>query len=311
MLDVRRLKVLREVARQGSFSGAAQELSFTQSAISQHIAALEREAGASLVERGPRGVRLTDAGRALVAHADAIVSRLDDAEEELAAIAGLRGGRLRLASFPSAGAALVPDAIARFNLRYPDVDLSLAEAEPEVSLPGLGSGEYDLAVVYDYRTPFGEEPAEGLERVHLLDDVMHAAVPHDHPLAGRARVRPEDLAAESWINGVRLCGEFVVNFCLAAGFQPRVALESNDYATMQGLVAAGVGVMLIPDLVLATGVNPGVAVIPFVGEPPVRRIWAAMSADRYRAPATDAMVEVLAEVCAGFPARLRSVSVAS
>lgn len=311
MLDVRRLRILREVARQGSFSGAAQALSFTQSAVSQHVAALEREAGASLVERGPRGVRLTDAGRALVTHADAIVARLDDAEQELAAIAGLRGGRLRLVSFPSAGAALVPGAIALFKDRYPEVDLSLAEAEPDESLPGLGSGECDLAVVYDYKTPFGEEPPEGLERVHLLDDVLHAAVPGDHPLAGRARIRPEDLAEDAWINGVRLCGEFVVNFCLTAGFQPQVALESNDYATMQGLVAAGVGVTLIPDLVLATGVNPGVSVIPFAGEPPVRRIWAAMSADGYRAPATEAMVEVLAEVCAGFPARLRSVAAAS
>lgn len=311
MLDVRRLKVLREVARQGSFSGAAQVLSFTQSAVSQHVAALEREAGASLVERGPRGVRLTDAGRALVAHADAIVARLDDAEQELAAIAGLRGGRLRLVSFPSAGAALVPDAIAVFNDRYPEVSLSLAEAEPHESLPGLAGGESDLAVVYDYRTPFGEEPPAGLERVHLLDDVMHAALPRDHPHAGRPRIRLEDLAEDSWVNGVRLCGEFVINLCLSAGFQPRVALESNDYATMQGLVAAGVGVMLIPDLVLATGVNPGVAVIPFAGEPPVRRIWAAMSAEGYRAPATGAMVEVLSEVCAGFPARLRSVAAAS
>jgi molybdate transport repressor ModE-like protein len=311
MLDVRRLKVLREVARQGSFSGAAQVLSFTQSAVSQHVAALEREAGASLVERGARGVRLTDAGRALVAHADAIVARLDDAEQELAAIAGLRGGRLRLVSFPSAGAALVPDAIALFNERYPEVDLSLAEAEPHDSLPGLARGDADLAVIYDYRMQFGEEPPDGVERVHLLDDVMHAALPRDHPLAGRARVRPEDLSEESWINGVRLCGEFVVNFCLSAGFQPQVALESNDYATMQGLVAAGVGVMLIPDLVLATGVNPGVAVVPFAGEPPVRRIWAAMSADGYRAPATDAMVGVLSEVCAGFPERLRSAAAAS
>jgi molybdate transport repressor ModE-like protein len=311
MLDVRRLRVLREVARQGSFSGAAEALSFTQSAISQHVAALEREAGASLVERGPRGVRLTDAGTALVAHADAIVARLDDAEEELAAIAGLRGGRLRLACFPSAGAALVPDAIAGFSDRYPEVDLRLAEAEPDESLPGLGTGEHDLAVTYDYKTPFGDEPPKGIERTHLLDDVLHAAVPRDHSLAGRARLRAEDLADESWINGVRLCGEFVLGFCLAAGFQPRVALESNDYATMQGLVAAGVGVTLIPDLVLATGVNPGVAVIPFAGEPPVRRIWAATAAEGYRAPATEAMIEVLSEVCDGFPARLRAVAAAS
>jgi molybdate transport repressor ModE-like protein len=306
MLDVRRLRVLREVARQGSFSGAAEALTFTQSAISQHVAALEREAGASLVERGARGVRLTDAGRALVDHADAIVARLDDAEQELAAIAGLRGGRLRLMSFPSAGAALVPDAIAAFSRRYPDVELSLSEAEPHESLPALKRGDCDLALVFDYRT-LPEEDDE-VERVHLLDDVQHAALPRDHRLAGRARVKLADLAEDSWINGVRLCGEFVVQECVAAGFDPQVTLESNDYATMQGLVAAGVGVTIIPDLVLATGINPGIAVIPFASDPPIRRIWAAVSANGYRSPATDAMIEVLEEVCAGFPGRLEAAA---
>src|SRR5947208_2538722 len=130
MLDVRRMKVLREVAHQGSFSAAAEALSFTQSAVSQHIAALERETGARLVERGPRGVRLTDAGQALVCHTDAILARIDDAEEELAAIAGLREGRLRLASFQSAGATLVPRAVASFRERHPGVELGMIEAEP-------------------------------------------------------------------------------------------------------------------------------------------------------------------------------------
>src|SRR3954470_22723269 len=131
MLDVRRLKVLREVAARGSFSAAAEALSFTQSAVSQQVAALERECGAKLLDRGPRGVRLTDAGRALVEHADVILARIEDAEQELAAIAGLRGGRLRLASFQSAGATLVPRAVAVFHERHPDVDLGLIEAEPD------------------------------------------------------------------------------------------------------------------------------------------------------------------------------------
>ena len=125
MLDVRRMKVLREVATQGSFSAAAEALNFTQSAISQHVAALERETGARLVERGARGVRLTDAGRALVAHTEAILCRIDAAEEELAAIAGLRGGRLRLACFQSAGATLVPQAVAVFHSRHPQVELGM------------------------------------------------------------------------------------------------------------------------------------------------------------------------------------------
>src|SRR5437588_290987 len=131
MLDVRRMRVLREVAARGSFSAAAEALNFTQSAVSQQVAALERESRTKLVERDPRGIRLTEAGEALVAHADAIIARLDDAEQELAAIAGLRGGRLRLASFQSAGATLVPRALGEFHSRYPNVELSVATAENE------------------------------------------------------------------------------------------------------------------------------------------------------------------------------------
>src|SRR5919199_2875059 len=129
MLDVRRMRVLREVAAQRSFSAAAEKLGYTQSAVSQQIAALEREAGSTLIERNPRGLRLTDAGEALVRHADKILARLAEAEAELEAIAGLRGGRLRLASFPTAGATLVPHAIAAFANRHPAVQLSLAEGE--------------------------------------------------------------------------------------------------------------------------------------------------------------------------------------
>src|SRR5688572_17894677 len=128
MLDVRRMRVLREVAARGSFSGAAEALSFTQSAISQQIAALEREAGTKLVERGPRGIRLTDAGQILVKHTDVVLARLASAEEELAALAGLRGGRLRMSTFQSAGATLVPRAVAEFHSRYPDVELGLIAA---------------------------------------------------------------------------------------------------------------------------------------------------------------------------------------
>src|SRR6478609_11272805 len=130
MLDVRRMRVLREVASRGSFSAAADALDYTQSAISQQVAALEREAGTKLVERGARGIHLTEAGRALVAHADVILARLADAEAELEAIAGLRGGRVRITSFPSAGATLMPIAIARFRERHPGVELSMQLAEP-------------------------------------------------------------------------------------------------------------------------------------------------------------------------------------
>src|ERR687885_2294028 len=134
MLDVRRLRVLREVAQRGSFSAAAEALSFTQSAVSQQVAALERECATKLLERGPRGVRLTDAGRALVEHADAILARIEHAEEDLAAIAGLRGGRLRIATFQSAGATLVPRAVGEFHRRHPQVDVTVKQEEHTAEL---------------------------------------------------------------------------------------------------------------------------------------------------------------------------------
>src|SRR5918911_48290 len=162
MLDVRRMRVLREVARRGSFSAAAESLAYTQSAVSQQIAALEREAGTRLVERSARGVRLTDAGRALVEHTDVILARLADAEAELEAIAGLRGGRLRLASFPSAGATIMPEAIARFRERHPGVELTLEPAEPEPSMAKLRAGESDL--ILDLTVGFRTPNDDGVER---------------------------------------------------------------------------------------------------------------------------------------------------
>src|SRR4051812_39142944 len=151
MLDVRRMRVLREVAVRGSFSAAAEALSFTQSAVSQQIAALEREVGTVLVQRNARGVRLTEAGEALVRHTDAVLARLAEAEAELEAIAGLRGGRLRLAAFESAAASLMPLAIAGFRAAHPGIELSLILAEPDTSAPMLKSGELDLALGFDSR----------------------------------------------------------------------------------------------------------------------------------------------------------------
>src|SRR5512144_297070 len=182
MLDVRRMRVLREVAVRGSFSAAADALSFTQSAVSQQIAALERESGAVLVERSARGVRLTDAGRALVRHTDAILARLTEAEAELEAIAGLRGGRVRMAAFESAAATLMPPAIAAFRARHPAVELSMTLAEPDASLPQLRAGELDIALTIDSGGVVEAFSHEGLELVHLLDDPLYLVLPVDHPL---------------------------------------------------------------------------------------------------------------------------------
>src|SRR5271170_7364284 len=183
MLNVARLKVLDEVARRGSFSAAADALDYTQSAISQQIAALESEAGMALLERHPRGVSLTAAGQTLVGHAEGILARLDAAEASLAAIAGLRGGRLRVASFPTAGATLLPLAIATFSASYPDIELTLAEGEPEAIVARLRAGELDLALLYEFADESLLE--EDMKRVELLEDPLHLALPREHPLTGR------------------------------------------------------------------------------------------------------------------------------
>lgn len=299
MLNVGRLKVLREVAYRGSFSAAAEALSYTQSAVSQQIATLEAETGMVLLERHPRGVTLTAAGQALVAHAEGILAGLDAAENALAAIQGLRGGRLRMASFATAGATLMPQAIAAFRAAYPDVELTLAEGEPEQIVPRLRAGELDLALLFEFEEQ-GALP-EQLTRVALFEDPMHLALPAEHRLARRRRLRLEDLREETWVQTTRAsaCARHVVRCCNAAGFQPQVALESDDYQTVQGLVAAGLGVALIPQLALSA-VREGIAIRELSPAPPVREVIAAVPAGARLVPAAPAMLGILQEASGAF-----------
>src|SRR5471030_2214995 len=171
MLHLNRLHVFVEVAKSGSFSAAAEALSYTQSAVSQQIAALEAETGVTLIERLPRGVRLTTAGEALLTHAEGILGRLSAAEAEMEAIAGLRGGQLRMASFPTAGATLMPLAIAMFRAQHPEVELTLAEGEPEEIAPRLYAGEFDLALLFEFPAT-SDSLTEDLVRQPLFEDPM-------------------------------------------------------------------------------------------------------------------------------------------
>jgi DNA-binding transcriptional LysR family regulator len=311
MLDVRRMRVLREVAAQGSFSAAADALAYTQSAVSQQIAALEREAGTRLVERNARGVRLTDAGRALVEHADAILARLSDAEAELEAIAGLRGGRLRLSAFPSACATLMPQAVARFRERHPGVELSLCPADPGDALRLLRGGECDIALSIEPTFTTRREP--GLDTVALLDDPMYIMLPAGHPMADRPRLKLTDLADESWMIGTSgTCPDAIIflNACQAVGFAPNIAFNMDDYTAIQGFVAAGMGVSFVPDLALVA-VRDDVVVRSLGARPPIRRIVAATLTDSFRSPAKQAMLDVLAEVATEFRARRTELALAS
>ena len=296
MLDVKRLRILREVAQRGSFSAAADSLYLSQSAVSQQIATLEREVAMTLLDRTRQGPRLTDAGRVLVSHADAAIARLDEAERELAAIAGLEGGELRLASFPSASATVLTEAISIFHARHPAVRLRVIDAEPEESLPRLRGGELDLALSFDYPTvPQPEE--RDLERTHLLTESMQVALPRDHELASRTVVPMTELAELEWLCGSRpsTCGTVVISACRDAGFEPRIGFETDDYHVMQGFIAAGLGVTLLPDLALQT-LRKDLVVRPTDPPAPTRRIWAATRAEGARSPATEEMIAILTEV---------------
>ncbi|MGH2982113.1 MAG: LysR family transcriptional regulator [Solirubrobacterales bacterium] len=293
MLDVRRLRILREVAERGSFSAAADEMHLTQSAVSQQISALEKETGTKLLDRNHGNVRLTDPGATLVTHAEAVMARLDEAERELADIADLRGGRLRMVSFPTAGATIVAKAVPAFSRKYPEVELELGEAEPEESIPRLRAGDYDLALAYDFDTvPFGDD--RDTERHFLLEERMQVALPADHPLAGERSVRLDQLAEETWACGVRpsSCRENVIQWSRSAGFEPRISFASDDYQVIQSLVAAGIGVALVPELLL-TGRQPGISVLDVTPDAPVRRIWAITLGSDLRTPASEAMLEIL------------------
>jgi DNA-binding transcriptional LysR family regulator len=298
MLDPRRLRVLREVAARGSFSAAAEALAFTQSAVSQQVAALERETATRLVERGVRPVRLTDAGRALLAHAEAVLARLDQAEQELGELAGLRRGRLRIASFPTAIATLVPHAVARFNQHHPNVELTVVDDHLQGLLPRLARWELDLALIYDHEAL--PEPSVRLERTHLLDDPFDLIVPRRHRLARRASVALKDLADETWIGGTPdgAYARIVLHCCRAAGFEPRVVFGSDDYNAVQAFVAVGLGVAILPRLALAFP-RPGLRRLALEA-PPVRHVAAARLAASHRSAATTSMLSVLRETAQAF-----------
>ena len=304
MLDVKRLRILREVAAQGSFSAAADELYLSQSAVSQQIATLEKEVGMTLLDRTREGPKLTDGGRVLVSHAEAAMARLEEAERELAAIAGLEGGELRLASFPSASATILTEAVSIFHRRHPKVRLGVVDAEPEEALPRLRGGEIDLALTFDYHS-IPEPEERDLDRVLVLAEPMYLAIRADDELAAHETVDLRDLAERKWLCGSRpsTCGEAIFIACRNAGFEPVVSFESDDYNVMQGFISAGLGVTLLPDLALPT-LRSDLVVRRVAPAAPERRVWAATRAEGARSPATDEMVQILSEVGSSFAGRL-------
>ena len=307
MLDVTRLRVLVAVAQHGSVTAAAHALNYAQPSISHHIARLEAETGAQLLQRSGRGVRLTDAGRLLAERAEEIIGRLDAAEAELAAHIGLREGRVRLAAFPSALGTIVPAAAARVSAEWPGMDLMLTEAEPPEALRMLRAGYVDVALIFQHyqqdTDPVLPSAAEDGTRGRLvLDEPVHLVTPQRAAKRnGRDAEADEptraDLAAfadHRWIAGCERCRSYLIRQCAHAGFTPKVAFTTDDYVAVQALVAAGLGVTTLPGLCLRAARHPGIVATPLPGAR--RHIFAVTYGDPPEPPATARLLDVLAQV---------------
>ncbi|MFF3731852.1 LysR family transcriptional regulator [Streptomyces sp. NPDC002476] len=290
MIEARHLRVLRAVAATGSFSAAARELGCTQPAVSQQMKALESSAGTTLLIRTGREMRLTQAGEALVRHASGILAGLTAAEEEVAAIAGLRAGRVRLVSFPSGSSTLVPGALAALRAAHPGTRVSLVEAEPPRSVEMLREGDCDIALAFRYSAPGAEW--EDLVVRPLLTDRLIGLVPEGHRLSGTGAVTIAELAEESWIAGCPRCRRQLVEVCEEAGFTPRIDFATDDYPAVVGLVGAGLGVAVLPELAIESVRTKGVRTVTV--EPAVEREIVALTLpDLARVPAVAATLDRL------------------
>jgi DNA-binding transcriptional LysR family regulator len=294
MLDVRLLQTFREVALRGSFSLAAEELGFTQPAVSQHLARLERHLGVKVLDRTARGVTLTPAGEALLTETDIVLGAVRRAEKAAREAGGAHAKQLRVAAFPSAASGLVPGAVreARRRRSRPEIELDLRVQEPEPALRALARGRLDLALVI--QTPLRElDVPDGIELLPVTEDPMLVAMPVEHPLASRRALDLAELAEEPFllteIGGTCADSNIVRRACRDAGFAPQVRLESEDYNALQGMAAAGLGVALVPRLATVNA-SPGVVLRPLRGSVK-RAIVAAVPADR--APLVDDFVEAL------------------
>src|SRR3954468_12985945 len=287
MLDPRRLLTFREVARRASFSRAAESLALTQPAVSQQVAALEREIGAPLLDRRPGGLTLTDTGELLLAHADALAARLAAVDEQLGELRAERAARLRVGAFPSALATIVPAAIAARRAAEPEVAFEAGEGSSAEGGAGVREGRLHVGVCFeDAAAPPREHP--DVQRHELGLEPMDAAVGPRHPLAKRRRIKLDPLAGDTWT--APSPDHLVYRACVAAGFEPRIDYLTRDPLAIRGLVAAGLCVTLTPRLL--AGQLEGIHTIRLAGPAPSRRLYALTPAVGAR-PRARAFVDAL------------------
>jgi DNA-binding transcriptional LysR family regulator len=291
MLDVTRLRVLVAVARTGSVTAAARELHYSQPSVSHHLARLEAETGATLIQRVGRGIRLTEAGRLLADRGGEILGRIDAASTELAAHVGLRQGRVRLAAFPSALGTFIPQAASRLAADHPGLELRLVETEPPEAARMLRAGHVDAAVTFRYEDSAPEQDA--IRTRVLLAEPTYLVTTTDGDTDLTAYREAE------WIAGCDRCRLHLLDMCATAGFQPRVSYTTDDYVAVQALVAAGLGVTMLPGLALAASRNPRVraAALPHS----TRYVLAATYGEPPDPPATTALLQALSDAASQQP----------
>lgn len=296
-MDAKRLLIFGTVARAGSLAAAARELGWTQPAVSQHVRALERELRMPLIVRGARGTVPTEAGLVLLGHADAIAARLRAADAEVLALAETSAGSVRLAVFPTAGATIVPAAMAVLARDSPGLEVRLTDAEPPQALSLLRSGDVDAALLFRYDDEPGQSggPSGPLVEHPLGEDAIRLVLPAGHRLMARRQIRLAELAGERWVGGCVQCREHLLRVCARAGFVPDVRHNTDDYVIVQSLVAQGLAVALLPELALRSVRHRGVEVHDSVVGAGTRRIALTHHLDAAGIPALRALLKALVE----------------
>lgn len=295
-LDLQTVRVVRQIAEHGSLTAAADALGYSQPAVSQQLRRFEERTGIALVERVGRGIRLTESGRVLARHANAVATALEAAAGELDEIRGLRAGRVRLVAFPSASATLVPRLIAALAASHPGIDLTYVEAEPPEAVAAVRSDRADLALTFSYpgdRDDPHRASARGLEVRPFGDEPMQLVLPAGHPAAVDDVVDLERLSGQPWIAGCPRCRGHLLELADAAGFVPRIAFETDNFVAVEGMVAQGLGVALLPALALgASPRHPGVVVRP-TARADVRSLHLVTAKGAERAPAVGVAIAAL------------------
>lgn len=307
-LDLHTIRVVRAIADHGSISAAARALGFSQPAVSQHLRRVESRLGMPIVVRAGRSVRLTEPGQLIARHALAISAALDAANGDLAALSGFASGTVRVAAFPSASSTLIPRLLHDLRSRHPGIAVNYVECEPPEATALLRDGAVDLAVTFSYpgdRAENHRATQSQLESVPLFTEQVMIVLPADHPQATQRVLQLETLRTERWIAGCPLCRGHLLAACAAVGMTPVIDLETDNAVAVLNLVAAGLGVALLPRLALATSPVPAGAVVREFRPSSDRAIELVVQSGARRVPSIAAAVEAITTLDVGDWARQR------